>query len=191
MVTTPFNMTVHVDTREIDAMLNGFLQKIEQPRPLLTRIGKYIQALTMQMFFGRRPDKTPIRGVRWNALAEKTIMAKRAAVKRGAAIIAARPLVRTGKLRDSLAVSGAVKIYPRGLIYGTTLRSRKGFPYPGFHQVGDKRVPARPWLFITRRELFEIAVETRRFLEGTKAKFGTLAGRTKIAENKNINFTRK
>ena len=113
------------------------------------------------------------------------------AANKAAAIIADRPLVRTGKLRDSLAVSGAVKIYPRGLVYGTTLRSRKGFPYPGFHQVGDNRVPARPWLFITRRELFEIAVETRRFLEGTKAKFGTLVGRTKIAENKNINFTRK
>ncbi|MBU2177662.1 MAG: hypothetical protein KJ556_21430 [Gammaproteobacteria bacterium] len=157
---------VQFDDKDIYRLVNTLLKRIDNPQPLLKTVGRFIRKQTTKMFRGRRPDTGGVRGEKWPKLAESTIMQKAALKKRGKAIEIHRPLVRTGALRTSLAASSALKIMRKGLEYGTDVKSKKGFSYPGFHQVGDSRVPARRWLFLNKEELNQIAHSTKQFLEG-------------------------
>jgi len=158
-------MDIIIEDKGTHEMLEGLLKRLQHPEPLIKTLARYTRALTMQMFRGKRPDKSSIRGKTWGPLAEKTILQKRVLMKAGKAIVADRPLVRTGKLRDSLSSDSAIKIYPKGFSYGTNVVSKKGFSYPGFHQVGDDRVPARRWLFLRKEELYQMTVTTRDWIE--------------------------
>jgi len=169
MAKGPVNITM--DDREVQRMLGRLLNKIERPAPLMKQIQRYVNAVTMKMFRGKRPDNSEVRGVKWGKLSPMTIKNKKAAGKRG--VIAAgaspnRPLVRTGKMRDSLRV---LESSSNGFVYGTKIKSKKGFPYPAAHNVGGKktgRPPARPWLFLSRDDFRQIVSMTVDFLEGVK-----------------------
>ncbi len=129
-------------------MIDSLLAKVKKPKKLLKNIQRWIHALTMKMFRGKRPDNAPVRGVKWPHLAPSTMKAKKAKVRRGKAIVAARPMVESGRTRDTLKVLGESG---SGFEYGTRQKSKKGFAYPGYHNKGKF-----PFIFISRREYIQI-----------------------------------
>ena len=141
---------VSVDDRDVKRLLDGFVSRVNNPRPLLLLLQRYIKMQTMKMFRGPRPDTSAVRGVMWPKLAESTRWGKAAARKRGAAIEIQRPLVRTGAMRDSIRV---ISESPNGFTFGTDLTSSKGFPFPGAHNAGTGNLPQRRWLFLNRDEI--------------------------------------
>lgn len=160
-------LDITIDDREVYDMINTLIRRIDNPQPLLKTIGRYIRALTKQMFVGKRPDTSTVRGEKWDKLAESTLNNKKQLRAKGLMIgNPARPLVRTGKLKDDLLSERAIKIKGKGLEYGTERKSNKGFPYPGIHQIGGKNLPARRWLFLTKSELNQIAHSTKDFILG-------------------------
>ena len=88
-------------------------------------------------------------------------------MKKGGAIASDRPLVLTGALRDSLKV---INRSARGFVYGTNLKGKGGFPYPGIHQVGSAKnnLPARRWLFLTNGDLQQMVKMTIDHIRGAK-----------------------
>lgn len=149
-------LDITVDDREVLQAIERKIRLLKNPQPLLKEIGRYSRAITMMVMRDRRPDRGVVREQTWPSLAESTVKAKRAAYKRGAAVEPERPMVFSGKLRESLANDSSIKVSGTGMSYGTDVRSKKGFPYPGLHQVGDKRIPARRWLYWTANELRQI-----------------------------------
>jgi hypothetical protein len=134
--------SIHYESAEVQAMTNRLLGKVQHPGPLMNTIKRYTKAITMKMFRGRRPDNAPVRGVRWPKLKDSTIKSKKAKMKRGKAI-ATRPMVETGKTRDSLKVLESSK---RGFLFGTR-HTNKGFPFPGMHNAGRF-----PFLFYEKKD---------------------------------------
>jgi phage gpG-like protein len=164
-------LSITIDDQETYRMIEKLIRKIDDPKPLLQVIGRYIRAQTKKMFVGRRPDTGGVRGEKWQKLANSTIRKKLAMKKNGGvAGNARRPLVETGMLKDDLLSNRSIKIKNKGLEYGTDRRSNKGFPYPGIHQTGGNNLPQRRWLFLTKDELMQIAVTTRDWLKGLQSK---------------------
>lgn len=156
-------ITITFEKREAEAMINRLLRRVKNPKKLVKTWEKYVHAVTMQMFRGRRPDTSGKRGVRWPNLAPKTVQQKAALRKRGRAIEIHRPLVRTGEMRDSLKV---LKETNKGFVYGTRQKSKKGYNYPGIHNRGEGKIPQRKWLFLTDHDWRQIVKMTIDFLKG-------------------------
>lgn len=149
-------------------MIEGFINRIDKPKPLLTLIGKYIQAETAKMFTSR-PDLRPVRGQKWDKLAESTILRKWDQGKKLAKFRRAdRPLVDTGLMRDDLLAPRSIKIKDKGLEYGTERRNKKGVLYPALHQTGTANMPKRRFLFLNENDLFQIGRTTIEYIEGRK-----------------------
>ena len=158
------SLSIELETKEVEAMLTGLLRKVEKPKPLMKNIQRLVRALTMKMFRGRRPDTAAVRGVKWPKLKPETIKAKRAKVKRGKSLVAARPMVDTGRTRDSLKV---LSEFPDGgFVYGTRTKTRKGFSYPGFHNKGRF-----PFIFLRKEDFDQITSMTVDYLEGVMKNF--------------------
>ena len=168
--------TVEFDTREAERMLSSLLDRVNRPKRLMQAMSRYVNSVTFQMFSGRRADTSGKRGVKWPPLSQETIMAKRAALARGAAIEEDRPLVRTGKMRDSLKV---LERADKGFVYGTRLRSKKGFSYPAIHNTGGSgsKPPQRPWLFLTPHDFAQMAKMTKDYLENRLQGFTSYVGK--------------
>lgn len=152
------NLSIDFETRQVEQLISGLIKKTNNPKELLDVIKKWIHVQTMRMFIGRRPDSTMVRGVSWPRLKESTIDQKRQLVKKGKAIVAARPMVRTGKLRDSIKV---LKSSKTGFVYGTTVMSKKGFKYPGHWNSTKFR-----WLFLTKKDYSQMFRMTVDFFKG-------------------------
>jgi len=161
-------IAIELETKEVQSMLNKLLRKVENPKKLMRNVQRWLHYLTMKMFRGRRPDTTGVRGVRWPQLSMSTIKSKRAKVKRGRSIVAARPMVDTGELRDSLKVLS--EDTKGGFVYGSRKKSKGGFSYGGYHNAGKF-----PWLFIKRREYAQIQSMVVDFLEDKMRNFKTYA----------------
>lgn len=144
-------ITIEFESKDVERLLSKILFKVKKPARLMRQLQRYVNAVTRQMFRGRRPDNGGVRGQKWAKLKKSTIEQKAALRKKGRAIQIHRPLVRTGRMRDSLRV---LRKQLKGFVYGTGVR-KKGFPYPGIHQVGSEKtnLPARKWLFLTRKDL--------------------------------------
>ena len=125
---------VVADTHEVTELISKLIKRMEDPSPFIKEVIRYVKAVTMQMFHGARPDNTEVRGVTWPKLMKSTVKAKRATGTYR------RPLVGTGAMRDSVKVLYQTK---SGFVYGTTLRSKGGFPYPAAHNTGGS-VEGRP-----------------------------------------------
>jgi phage gpG-like protein len=163
--------SVTIDNKETFEMIENLIRKLDKPEPLLKIIGQYLRSLTAKMFSGARPDAGGVRGEKWPPLKTSTIQRKLASAKRGLGIQignARRPLVATGTLKDSLLSDSAIKVSGKGLVYGTDVKSNKGFPYPGIHQLGGTNLPKRRWLFLNNAELTQIAYTTRDWIMGIK-----------------------
>lgn len=164
-------MSVTIDSKETFAMIENLVRKVKQPEPLLTIIGRYLQAQTTKMFTGTRPDTASIRGESWPKLAESTVQKKLTLKAKG--LVAGnprRPLVEKGLLKKDLLGAKAIKVKKKGLEYGTDRRSRKNFLYPALHQTGGRNTPQRRFLFITKSELAQIATTVRDWLRGKQIK---------------------
>lgn len=157
------SISIEIETKEVEAMLTRLLKKVERPAVLLKNIERLVHALTMKMFRGRRPDTAPVRGVKWPKLKESTLKAKRAKVKRGKSIVAARPMVDTGKTRDTLKVLNRDS---KGFTYGTRTKSNRGYPYPG-HWNKSKF----PFLFFTKTDFAQLSRMTVDYLDGVMKSF--------------------
>lgn len=157
---------IEADFDRVNAVLAKALKELHEPKPLMNKLKQYVKMVTMKMFVGRRPDNTTVREVTWPPLAESTLWAKRAARKRPGSVVieSDRPLVRTGKMRDSIRVLAENKT---GFLFGSDVRSQKGYPYPGVHNVGGKngRPPQRKWLFLTRNDFAQMLVMTRDWIK--------------------------
>jgi hypothetical protein len=151
------NIKIQMESREVERLIQGLLNKVERPKPLLKNAQRWIKATTMKMFRGKRPDTSGVRGVMWPKLKESTIRAKKAKVKRGTAIVADRPMVETGKMRDSIKV---LQESERGFLFGTRIKSKKNFDYPGFHNAGRF-----PFLFLNRQDFNQIVKMTVDYLK--------------------------
>jgi len=161
----PDGITITFEKKEAERLINKLLKRVKNPRKLVKTWKKYVAAVTFQMFKGRRPDTSPRRGVKWPKLAKSTLKQKAALRKRGKAIEIQRPLVRTGDMRDSLKV---LKETNKGFVYGTRIKSRKGFSYAGVHNVGGKmgRPPMRKWLFLSDHDWRQIVKMAIDYLNG-------------------------
>ena len=159
-------LSVTVDNTALLRDIETKLKVLNNPYPLLKNFGRYSKAVTFQMFSGVRPDTTGVRGEKWNPLKIETIAQKRNLMSKGEAIAADRPLVRTGELMESLMKDGSVKIRGKGMEYGTDVKSKKGFPYPGVHQVGSEPIPQRRFLFWTDTDLQQMLKMSIDFIEG-------------------------
>ncbi len=141
-------LSVELETKDVTSMIDRLLKRVEKPKILLRNMQRYIHALTMKMFRGRRPDRGEVRGVRWPKNKPSTIQSKRAALARGDLTggVSDRPMVESGKTRDSHKVLEESRL---GFTYGTRTKSPKGFGYPGYHNNNDY-----PWLFLTKNKDF-------------------------------------
>ena len=153
-------MSIHLETREVNEMINKLLNKVERPKPLLKKVQRFIHYLTMKMFRGVRPDTRGVRGVKWPKLAKSTIKAKKAKVASGKAIASHRPMVETGYLRDSIKVLGQTD---KGFLYGSRAKSKGGFSYGGHHNKGRF-----PWLFLRKDDFLQIQQMTVDYLTDKK-----------------------
>lgn len=160
------SISATIDNTQTLAIIEKKLQVLNNPYPLLKEYGRYSKAVTFQMFNGRRPDTIGVRGEKWNPLALTTLAQKRELLKKGEAIEADRPLVRTGELRDKLSADYAIKIKGKGMEYGTDLRSSKGFPFPGAHNIGMGKLPHRRFLFWSNTDLQQMLKMSIDFIEG-------------------------
>jgi phage gpG-like protein len=153
-------LSIDIETKEVEVMLSRLLNKVERPKPLMKNIQRLVNALTKKMLHlrGKRPDNGPVRGVQWPKLKESTIKAKRAKVKAGTAIVAERPMVETGELRDTLKILSEDS--DGSFVYGTRTKSKKGFNYPGFHNKGRF-----PFLFLRKEDFNQISKMTVDYLE--------------------------
>ena len=154
-----------METKEVEGMLKRLLSRVENPRRLIETLKKWVHSQTMLMFRGRRPDNSIVRGVKWPKLKPETVKHKKALVKRGKAIVADRPMVRTGRMRDSLKVLSSDG---KGFVYGTNTKSKKGFPYPGHWNT--KKFP---WLFLTKKDYAQLTKATIDYLNGHLKSFKT------------------
>lgn len=159
------SLSIDFETKETVKKIDILLKRVGSPKELMTTLKRWIHAETMRMLRGRRPDKIPIRGEKWKPLKESTVKQKKALVKRGKAIVADRPMVRTGKLRDSLKVLNSNL---KGFEYGTRVKSKKGFAYPGFHNAANFL-----WLFLRERDYQQMALATTDYLKGKLKNFKT------------------
>lgn len=151
-------LTMSLETKEVETMIKALLKKVNNPAPLMKVLKRWMHSQTMKMFRGKRPDTKGVRGVKWPKLKPATLKAKKALVKRGKAIVAHRPMVRTGELRDSLKVLESSK---KGFVYGTRVKSKKNFPYPGHWNKGKF-----PWLFLNKQDYAQMAKATTDYLKG-------------------------
>ena len=156
-------ISIEVETAEVERMLRGLLKKVAKPKPLLKNIQRLVHALTMKMFRGKRPDTSGVRGVKWPKLKRSTIRSKRAKVARGKSLVAARPMVDSGRTRDSLKI---LSQDADGFVYGTNVKSKKGFPYPGHHNKGKF-----PFLFLRGEDFLQMESMTVDYLEGVMKNF--------------------
>jgi phage gpG-like protein len=148
------------DTREVTNLISKLLRRMKDPSPFIKEVIRYVKAITMKMFRGPRPDLHEVRGVTWPKLMKSTLKAKRAAG------FPNRPLVRTGKMVDSIKVLYKSKT---GFVYGTEVKSSKGFPYPAAHNAGgpvEGRPPQRVWLFLTKTDCAQLLKDAIDFIEG-------------------------
>jgi len=142
-------ISITAETKEVEAMIFRLAKKVENPATAMKTVQRWIKAQTMKMFRGRRPDTSGVRGVKWPKLAPSTIKQKKALVARGKALVAHRPMVRTGDLRDSIKVLEKTKT---GFLFGSRKKSKKGFPYPGHHNASKF-----PWLFLTKQDYVQVS----------------------------------
>ena len=154
--------TISFEDEQVERLIIRLLRKVKSPKKLMDQVKRYVHAVTMQMYRGERPDTKAKRGQTWAKLKPETIRQKAALKRRGKAIEIHRPLVRTGKARDSLKV---LQDNPKGFIYGTKIRSNKGFPYMGVHQKGDSKNPQRKSIFLNRHDLRQVVKMTIDYLK--------------------------
>lgn len=152
-------ISIEFETKEVESMIKGLLKKVHNPEKLMRTFKRWIHVQTMLMLGEGmpRPDKGMVRGVKWPKLKESTVKQKKALVKRGKAIVAERPMVRTGDFRDSLKVLESNK---KGFVYGTRIK-KNGFAYPGHHNKGNF-----PWLFLNKQDYAQMAKATTDYLKG-------------------------
>jgi len=150
-------LSMQLESKEVESLIKTLLDRVERPKKLLDKVEKYVKAVTMQMLKGSRPDTKGRRGIKWPKLKKSTVKQKKALVASGNAIVAARPMVRTGKMRDSIkTLSRSAK----GFLFGTRIKS-KDFAYPGFHNKGRF-----PWLFLTQKDYAQISKMVTDHLKG-------------------------
>lgn len=151
-------LDVSLETKEVEKLISILLHRVENPGVLMKTLQRWIKAQTMKMFRGRRPDTTVIRGVKWPKLAKSTLKQKKNAVSKGKAIVAARPMILTGTTRDSLKI---LKTAKRGFLFGTRVKSNKGFPYPGHHNSNKF-----PFIFLNKNDFAQMTRATVDYLNG-------------------------
>ena len=158
----PDALSLSIETKEVTDMINGLLNKLENPRPLLKKIQAMIHALTGMMFKGRRADKTAVRGVKWPKLAKSTINRKKQMARKGklhGGATPSRAMIEQGTLRDKRKVLEEKR---NGFIYGSPTKSKKGFSYPGFHNAGRF-----PWLFLRNPvDYVQLGIMTKDYIDG-------------------------
>lgn len=106
------------------------LKSVRDPRPSLEAMGLAVVSITQRNFTQSR-----YRPAAWPPLKAKTIKAKAKAGKSN------RPLVGEGLLARSPRV---VSVDRRRVVIGSDR------PYASYHQLGTRRVPARPFFPFTR-----------------------------------------
>ncbi len=157
------NFEIKMDTREFDRQIKELMTKVKRPAKLMTMLRRYTNAMTMRMFRSRpRADTSVVRGVKWAKLKKSTKKQKKALKKDGKSLQIFRPLVRTGSLRDSLKI---LEKKSKGFKYGTRIKNKKGFHYPGVHQNGRGKVPKREFLFYTEKDFKQMVRITVDYLE--------------------------
>ncbi len=164
------SLDIHIETKEVETMLQGLLKKVENPKKLMKLLRRVTLALTMNMFTATpRPDTKGRRGVKWPKLKQRTINRRKAILANPKSKIklagkaTSRPMVMTGKLRDSIKVLEENK---RGFAIGTREKTKKGFAYPGYHNKGRF-----PFLFLSKQDLVMFQSATIDFLQDNLKSF--------------------
>lgn len=122
---------VRIEDGEVRAVLSGIRGRLKDLTPALRTIGETVRSSVIKNFMeGGRPAWKPL---------------KAAGGKTG------RPLLRTGRLRDSI----------RAYLAFRKVKLSSSLPYAGVHQYGRGRTPARPYLVLQKQDVQEI----KRFLE--------------------------
>ena len=158
------SLSIEIETKEVEAMLQGYLRKLKNPKKLMKVLKRVVLALTRNMFTASpRPDTKGRRGVKWPKLKQSTINRRKAILANPKSKIklagkaTSRPMVMTGKLRDSIKVLEENK---NGFVIGTKEKTKKGFAYPGHHNKGRF-----PFLFLSKQDFVMFQSATIDFLQ--------------------------
>jgi phage gpG-like protein len=140
-------LSVEIENKEVLDYLNNILGKLKHPKKLMVQVSTYIDTEVRSMFKNgsARPDRTTVRGVKWMPLKEKTIEQRKILYRKNKSVNVSRPLVRTGALRNSLRILKWSSNF-EGFIYGTDVKSKKGFTYGLYHNT------IRPFLFVNKKD---------------------------------------
>lgn len=133
---------------KVDVDTSAFKQtidKLQKPEALLEKIGQYLVTSTRTRI---RTTKTGPDGALWAPWAPSTVLAKQRRNQGGTL------LMNSGRLFDSIShqvVAGQVEVYSNA-------------PYARYLQLGTSRMPARPFLGISKDDESAIAGLVRRHL---------------------------
>ena len=122
--------------------LGKYVQRLNDPTPVLKRIGRYVTELSKQSF---RDSRDPTTGTPWAALSPATIARRRGN--------RAQILVDTGRLRKSIhsLITGK-----RSVAIGTNVKYGAVHQFGSGGGIGGAEITARPFLGIDNRGEREI-----------------------------------
>lgn len=143
-------ITVQVDTREIEAALNGMRGKLRNPRPMFAHIGEQLTRSTQERFV----SQTSPEGDKWKDLSPR-YKAKKHPNRD-------KILTREGHLKGTLRYfAGASK-----LEFGSNRPQAALLHFGGSFKAwgkADAKMPARPWLGLTDKDKDMIIRTARRY----------------------------
>lgn len=148
--------------KTVEHELIGIGERALAPEPVLTLIGKAMQQIERELFDAGGKGA-------WPPLAASTVEAKGDD----------RILIETERLMDSLTQDGAegsvFEVHGFELIFGTSVTSDEGAPYPSFLKTGTSRMPARnPLPLPSGADLLKFTKMVQSWLVGAeRAEFGT------------------
>ena len=134
-------------TKNVDAMLS----RLANPRPFLDEVAEILRVSTVRRI---TTTKTSPDGQAWAPWAVATA---RARAKRGTA--AGGLLNESGRLANSI----------RGMVTGkSAVVGSEGVGYAKYLQTGTNKMPARPFVGISKDDSSQIHKSLRAYLKGTK-----------------------
>lgn len=164
------DISVRIEDRQVQAMLDRLAAKVGNMKPLMTRIGALYERRVQENFqYENAPD-----GTAWAPLSEVTMMmglGKKKGFKKNGGLSARGKRYLTGKkiLWEKGDLSGSVHFQADG--ESVTIGTSGSIPYAAIHQLGGKAgrgrkvtIPARPYLAMNEGKNLVLAEVDRQWI---------------------------
>jgi phage virion morphogenesis protein len=164
------DISVRIDDRQVQALLDRLSAKVGNMKPTMTRIGALYERRVGENFANENaPD-----GSKWTPLAQDTLMmglGKNKGFKKNGGLSARGKRYLTGKkmLWEKGDLSGSIHFQADA--QSVTIGSSGSIPYAAIHQMGGQAgrgkkvtIPARPYLAMNRDKNLELAEVDRQWI---------------------------